>query len=57
MQRWVIVVLSGLLLAVMPVWPFARHWGFGPAIVVGFLLLINLVMALSERVGRARDES
>jgi Protein of unknown function (DUF3309) len=57
MQRWVIVVLSGLLLAVMPVWPFARQWGFGPAIVVGFLLLINLLMALSDRVGRTRDKT
>ena len=55
MQRVVIVVLVAALVAVLPVWPFDRHWGYGPAIVVGFLLLINLVMLASERIGRAGD--
>ena len=57
MQRFMIVVLATALAAVLPVWPFDRQWGYGPAIVVGFLLLINVVMLLSERIGRARDES
>jgi len=55
MQRLVILVLAAALVAVLPVWPFDRNWTYGPAIAVGFLLLINLLMVLSEGVGRGRD--
>ena len=56
MQRLVILVLAAAFVAVLPVWPFDRHWSYGPAIGVGFLLLVNLLMLLSERIGRRRDE-
>lgn len=55
MQRLVIVMLAAAFVAVLPVWPFDRHWSYGPAIAVGFLLLVNLLMLLSERVGRGRN--
>jgi hypothetical protein len=56
MQRLVIVVLAAVFVAVLPVWPFDRHWSYGPAIAVGFLLAVNLLMLVSERTGRGRDE-
>ena len=52
MQRLVIVMLAAAFVAVLPVWPFDRQWSYGPAIAVGFLLLVNLLMLLSERIGR-----
>ena len=56
MRRFVIVVLAAALIAVLPVWPFDRHWSYGPAIAVGFLLLVNLMVVLGERIGRERDK-
>ena len=56
MQRWVITVLMAIFVAVLPLWPFDRHWGYGPAITVGFLLLINLLMVLGEHIGGAPDK-
>src|ERR1700722_2906479 len=42
MRRFVILALSAALIAVLPVWPFTRHWTYGPAIAVSFLLAINV---------------
>ena len=42
MQRYVIMALAAALVAVLPVWPFARQWTFGPAIAVSFLLAVNI---------------
>ncbi len=42
MRRFVILALSVAFIAVLPVWPFARHWTYGPAIAVSFLLAINV---------------
>lgn len=55
MRRLVILVLVAAFVAVLPVWPFDRGWSYGPAIAVGFLLLVNLLMLMSERVGRNTD--
>lgn len=57
MQRFVIVTLAATLLAVLPVWPFDRHWTYGPAIAVSFLLAVNLMMLAVEWFGRGHDES
>ncbi|HXS08173.1 MAG TPA: DUF3309 family protein [Rhizomicrobium sp.] len=55
MQRLVIMVLAAALVAVLPVWPFDQHWSYGPAMAVGFLLAVNLLMLASERTGRSRE--
>jgi sterol desaturase/sphingolipid hydroxylase (fatty acid hydroxylase superfamily) len=41
-----IVVLIVLLLAALPVWPYAAGWGPWPASGAGFLLVILLVLIL-----------
>ena len=56
MQRWVIWVLAGALIAALPVWRFNSQWTYGPAIAVGFLLLVNLLVLLGEKIGRRSDE-
>jgi hypothetical protein len=42
MQRFVIAAVVAALIAVLPVWPFARHWTYGPAIAVSVLLAVNI---------------
>ena len=52
MQRLVILALAAALVAVLPIWPFARQWTYGPAIAVGFLLVVNLLSFASAQVGK-----
>jgi len=56
MQRYVILTLAAAFIAVLPIWPFDHRWTFGPAIAVGFLLVVNLLMLASEFFGRESDE-
>ena len=47
------VILTVLVLAmilVLPIWPFSRSWGYGPAVLVGLVLLVLLAMAATGRV-------
>jgi hypothetical protein len=57
MHRFVLVVLTVALVGVLPVWRFNSQWGYGPAIVVGFLLLVNLAQFLGDRLGRSHDKT
>jgi protein-S-isoprenylcysteine O-methyltransferase Ste14 len=45
-----LVLLVLALLGVIPVWPHARSWGYGPSGIVGLLLLIVLVLLLLGRL-------
>ena len=56
MQRFVLATLGLALIAVLPVWQFNRQWTYGPAIAVGFLLTVNLLLFLGDRLGRRGDE-
>ena len=42
----VILVLAG----VVPAWPHARGWGYGPSGIVGLILLILIVLFLMGRL-------
>jgi hypothetical protein len=44
----VIVVL--MLVGVLPVWPHASKWGYGPSGVLGVVLVVVLVLFLLGRV-------
>lgn len=44
----VLVIL--MLVGVLPTWPHARSWGYGPSGVVGTVLLIVLVLFLLGKV-------
>lgn len=55
MRRIVLIILSIALLAVLPLWPFNRHWTYGPAIAVAFLLIVNLLVVAGDFFGRRTD--
>jgi hypothetical protein len=45
-----LVVLILALVGVLPVWPHARSWGYGPSGIVGVIVLILLVLLLMGRL-------
>jgi hypothetical protein len=50
MATILIVVLVLALLGVIPAWPHSRGWGYGPSGIVGLLLIILLILALTGRL-------
>jgi hypothetical protein len=45
-----LIVLVLILLGVLPVWPHARSWGYGPSGIVGVIVVILLVLVLMGRL-------
>jgi hypothetical protein len=50
MSTILIVVLVLLLLGAFPAWPHSRQWGYGPSGLLGLLLIVLLIMAVSGRL-------
>jgi Protein of unknown function (DUF3309) len=46
----VLVVIGLILIGVLPIWPFSRGWGYGPALIIGIVFLMLLVMTLTGHV-------
>jgi len=44
----IIVIL--MLVGVLPTWPHARSWGYGPSGIVGVILVILIVLLLMGRL-------
>ncbi len=45
-----LIVLVLILLGVLPVWPHARSWGYGPSGLVGVIVVILLVLVVMGRL-------
>ena len=45
-----LIVVILMLLGVLPVWPHARSWGYGPSGVAGVVLLILIVLLVMGRL-------
>jgi hypothetical protein len=45
-----IVVLVLMLLGAIPAWPYSRGWGYFPSGLLGIVLLVFLILALTGRV-------
>jgi hypothetical protein len=45
-----LIVVILMLLGVLPVWPHARSWGYGPSGVAGVVLLILIVLLVTGRL-------
>jgi hypothetical protein len=45
-----IILLILMLIGAFPRWPHSTGWGYGPSGIVGVLLIVVLVLALSGRV-------
>jgi hypothetical protein len=44
-----IVLLVLLVVGAIPSWPYSRNWGYFPSGVLGIVLLVILVLALTGR--------
>lgn len=52
MVGWItLLVILILLVGVLPTYPYSRGWGYGPSGLLGVLLLVVLLMALTGRFG------
>jgi hypothetical protein len=47
---FVIPALILLLVAVVPTWPYNRHWGYYPTGGVGAILALTIVLLLMNRI-------
>jgi hypothetical protein len=45
-----VVILILLLIGAIPRWGYSSGWGYGPSGIVGILLIVVLVLALTGRV-------
>ena len=45
-----IVILILALVGALPRWGYSRGWGYGPSGLVGIILIIILVLALTGRM-------
>lgn len=45
-----IVVLVALLLGSAPAWPYSRQWGYYPTGILGIMLAVVLLLALTGRI-------
>jgi Protein of unknown function (DUF3309) len=39
-----LMVLTALLIAAMPIWPYSRNWGYHPSGGVGIVLAVILLL-------------
>jgi hypothetical protein len=45
-----IILLILLLIGAMPRWGYSRGWGYGPSGLLGIVLIIILILALTGRL-------
>jgi len=45
-----LIVVILLLIGVLPTWPHARTWGYGPSGILGVILVILIVLFLMGRL-------
>ena len=45
-----LIVVILILVGVLPVWPHASSWGYGPSGIVGVVLLIVIVLFVMGRL-------
>ncbi len=45
-----LIILLLLVLGAVPTWPYSRSWGYGPSGVLGLILIILLIMAVTGRL-------
>jgi len=50
MSTILIIILILILVGALPSWGYSRNWGYGPGGLVGVLLIIVIVLALTGRL-------
>jgi hypothetical protein len=50
MSTILIIVLILLLIGALPTWGYSSGWGYGPSGIVGLLLIVLIIAALTGRL-------
>jgi hypothetical protein len=50
MSTILIVILVLILIGALPAWPYSRSWGPYPSGILGILLIVLLILALTGRL-------
>ena len=45
-----LIILVLALLGAIPTWPYSRSWGYGPSGILGVIVVILIILALSGRL-------
>jgi hypothetical protein len=45
-----LIVLILILIGVLPTWPHARSWGYGPSGIAGIVVLVLIVLLVTGRL-------
>ena len=45
-----LIVLVLFLLGALPSWPHSRSWGYGPSGVLGVVVVVVIILALTGRI-------
>lgn len=45
-----LIVLVVLLIGAIPNWPYSRNWGYYPSGLLGVVVIVVLILALSGRI-------
>ena len=45
-----LILLILLVIGAIPSWPHSRGWGYGPSGILGVILVVVLILALTGRV-------
>jgi len=45
-----LIVIILILIGVLPTWPHAKNWGYGPSGGVGLLVVVLIVLVLMGRL-------
>ena len=45
-----LIVLILMLVGVLPVWPHASSWGYGPSGAVGLIVLVIIILLVMGRI-------
>jgi hypothetical protein len=50
MSTILLVILILLLIGALPTWPYSAEWGYYPSGIVGLIVIIVLILALTGRL-------
>ncbi len=45
-----LIVVVLLLIGAIPAWPHSRKWGYGPSGLLGVILVVLIILALTGRL-------
>ena len=45
-----LIILIVVLLGVLPTWPYSSGWGYYPSGILGIIVIVLLIMALTGRL-------